>query len=64
MGKEIRLKVPVSGVMKEMLLKSITGEIYVRFYQIEKGKTRLLFEGMGRNAGLDVGGAVDKFSLR
>ncbi|MFX1537827.1 MAG: tocopherol cyclase family protein [Promethearchaeota archaeon] len=64
MGKGIELKVPVFGVMKEGLLESITGEIYVRFYQIEKGKTKLLFEGIGRNAGLDVGGAVDKLPLR
>jgi hypothetical protein len=43
------------GEMTGKVRESLQAEIHIRFY--ERGQ--LLYEGMGRNAGLEVAGAVD-----
>ena len=43
------------------ILESITAKINVKLVELNK-KTgeKVLFEGMGRNAGLDIGGRVEE----
>jgi tocopherol cyclase len=46
---------PIKGEMTGKVSESLQAEIHIRFY--ERGN--LLYEGTGRNAGLEVAGAVD-----
>ena len=46
---------PINGEMVGKLNESLKATIHVRFYE----KDRLVFEGLGRNAGLEAAGNVD-----
>lgn len=47
---------PISGDMVGKVNESLQSEIHVRFFKNEK----LIFEGTGRNAGMEVAGAVEE----
>ena len=56
----VHLPSPVEGSMTGRILESIDAKIHVKLSKIRKGKMEILFEGMGRNAGLDIGGKVEE----
>jgi hypothetical protein len=62
-SKGAELKSPVLGAMEGRLLESITSQIHVKLYKTEKKKEDLIFEGTGRNAGLEIGGEIEKLKL-
>lgn len=55
------LAAPRSGAMDGRIGESLTSEIYVRLCRIESGVERVVFEGCGRNTGLEIEGNIDKF---
>lgn len=60
-SKAVNLHSPVDGSMVGRILESLTSEIYVRLIELnKKERERILFEGTGRNAGLDIGGRVEE----
>ena len=56
----ILLPSPIDGSMTGRILESITAKIYVKLIKLIKKKEKILFEGTGRNAGLDIGGKVEE----
>ncbi|TXT53860.1 MAG: hypothetical protein BAJATHORv1_110052 [Candidatus Thorarchaeota archaeon] len=50
------LRSPVRGSMSGRIIESLTAEIGIRFYELTSSGRRLLFEGTGTNAGLEVVG--------
>ena len=56
----VNLLSPVEGSMTGRILESITAKINVRLVKLSKKSEELIFEGKGRNAGLDIGGKVEK----
>lgn len=57
----IELKSPEIGAMSGRILESLQSEIYVRLFDRTKGD--LIFEGMGINAGVDIGGEVSRIPV-
>ncbi len=60
-SKGVDLASPVEGSMVGRILESITAKIEVKLIELNKKKEeKVIFEGTGRNAGLDIGGRVDE----
>ncbi|MCG3258628.1 MAG: hypothetical protein H7644_02690 [Candidatus Heimdallarchaeota archaeon] len=60
-SKAVNLHSPVDGSMVGRILESLTSEIKVRLIELnKKERESILFEGTGRNAGLDIGGRVEE----
>ncbi|MBD3407982.1 MAG: hypothetical protein GF411_17815 [Candidatus Lokiarchaeota archaeon] len=53
------LRSPVQGSMSGRIIESLTSKISIRFYELTKTSRKLLFEGTGTNAGLEVVGDMD-----
>ena len=56
----VLLPSPIEGSMTGRILESMTAKISVKFIKLNKKKEKILFEGLGRNAGLDIGGRVEE----
>ena len=56
----VNLNSPIEGSMTGRIIESITSKIQLRFIKIAKEGEEVIFEGLGRNAGLDIGGKVDE----
>ncbi len=54
------LRSPVEGLMTGRIIEGLDSSIHVLFYSLGKSKKELIFEGMGRNAGLEVVGDFSK----
>jgi len=54
------LRSPVGGLMTGRILESLDSSIHLRFYDLKKTTKELLFEGVGRNAGLEVVGDLEE----
>ncbi|UCE11013.1 MAG: hypothetical protein JSW61_03520 [Candidatus Thorarchaeota archaeon] len=54
------LRSPVGGLMTGRILESLDSSIRLRFYRLTKTTKELLFEGVGRNAGLEVVGDLEE----
>jgi hypothetical protein len=50
------LRSPVEGLMTGRIIESLDSSIHLRFYEKRNDSKELLFEGEGRNAGLEVVG--------
>jgi hypothetical protein len=50
------LRSPVEGLMTGRIIESLDSTIYLRFYSKEKSRKAMIFEGTGRNAGLEIVG--------
>jgi len=57
---EVQLASPIEGSMTGRILESITAKINVKLIEYKKKEERILFEGQGRNAGLDIGGKINE----
>jgi len=51
---------PVGGLMTGRIIESLDSSIHLRFYTLKNNLKELLFEGIGRNAGLEVVGNLDE----
>ena len=51
---------PKEGSMTGRILESITAELNVKLIEFVDNKEKVIFEDKGRNAGLDIGGEVEK----
>jgi len=51
---------PKEGSMTGRILESITAELHVKLIEFVDNKEKTIFEDKGRNAGLDIGGEVEK----
>jgi hypothetical protein len=49
--------------MDGRIAESMTSEIRVRLSSLEGSRQHLIFEGRGRNAGLEIAGEIGKFAL-
>ncbi|MHA2357576.1 MAG: tocopherol cyclase family protein, partial [Candidatus Heimdallarchaeaceae archaeon] len=56
----VNLQSPVEGSMTGRILESITSQIYVKLVKLNKNTEEIIFEGTGKNAGLDIGGKVEE----
>ncbi|MFX1416696.1 MAG: tocopherol cyclase family protein [Promethearchaeota archaeon] len=54
------LRSPVGGLMIGRILESLDGSIHLRLYDLRNRTKDLLFEGIGRNAGLEVVGNLEE----
>ncbi|TFF68165.1 hypothetical protein EU520_00735 [Candidatus Thorarchaeota archaeon] len=54
------LRSPESGLMDGRIVESLTARIHLRFFEIVDGHERVLFEGTGTNAGLEVVGDMSE----
>lgn len=54
----VDLHSPIEGSMIGRIIESITAKIHVRFIKLSKNGEEVIFEGTGRNSGLDIGGKV------
>jgi hypothetical protein len=54
----VDLHSPVEGSMTGRIIESITAKIHVKFIKLSKKKEEIIFEGIGRNSGLDIGGKI------
>ena len=59
-AKGVNLPSPVEGSMTGRILESITAEVEVKLVEVTKKEEIVIFEGKGRNAGLDIGGRVEE----
>ena len=50
------LRSPVEGLMTGRIIESLDSSIHLKFYSTVKGRKDLVFEGTGRNAGLEIVG--------
>ncbi|MGD0855468.1 MAG: tocopherol cyclase family protein [Dehalococcoidia bacterium] len=55
------LAAPNEGAMEGRIAESMTSEIHVKLCRLERGHERLIFEGSGRNAGLEITGEIARF---
>ena len=46
--------------MLQRVLESLTARLDVRLLAIEDGRERVIFEGAGRHAGLEIVGPIDE----
>ena len=59
-GSSVSLRAPTPGGMTRQIAESIDSSVEVRlFKKIKTGKT-LIYQGMGKNAGLEVEGNIDR----
>ncbi|MCK4769969.1 MAG: hypothetical protein KAT02_06465 [Candidatus Heimdallarchaeota archaeon] len=56
----VDLHSPIEGSMTGRIIESITAKIHAKFVKISKNKEEILFDGNGRNAGLDIGGKIEE----
>jgi hypothetical protein len=56
----VNLHSPVEGSMTGRIIESITSKIHVRFVKISEKVEEVIFEDVGRNAGLDIGGKIEE----
>ncbi len=56
----VQLPSPIDGSMTGRILESITAKIDVKLIELNKKDEIVIFEGVGRNAGLDIGGRVEE----
>ena len=56
----VHLASPVEGSMTGRILESITADVKVKLIAVDKKEEKIIFEGKGRNAGLDIGGKVEE----
>lgn len=54
------LRSPVDGLMTGRIIESLDSSIHLRFYEKKHASKELLFEGVGRNAGLEIVGDLDE----
>jgi hypothetical protein len=54
------LRSPVEGLMTGRIIESLDSSIHLRFYDLKKTTKELLFDGVGRNAGLEVVGNLNE----
>lgn len=59
-AKGVDLPSPIEGSMTGRILESITAQVDVKLIEIWKKGEKVIFEGRGRNAGLDIGGKVEE----
>lgn len=59
-AKAVDLPSPVEGSMTGRILESITAQVDVKLVELGRKEERVIFEGRGRNAGLDIGGKVEE----
>jgi hypothetical protein len=60
-SKGVNLPSPVEGSMVGRILESNTAKIRVKLIELNKKKgDKVIFEGTGRNSGLDIGGRVEE----
>ena len=60
-AKAVNLASPIEGSMVGRISESITAKIKVRLVKLsKKNQEEVVFEGTGRNAGLDIGGRVEE----
>jgi hypothetical protein len=50
------LRSPVEGLMTGRIIESLDSSIHLKFYSTKKSRRDLIFEGTGRNAGLEIVG--------
>jgi len=58
--KGITLRAPILGDMKGRLQESQTADTHARLYHLNKQQEELIFEGIGRNTGLEIAGNRDE----
>ena len=56
----VDLHSPKEGSMTGRILESITAELHVKLIKLRRKEEIILYEGKGRNAGLDIGGKIEK----
>ena len=56
----VDLHSPIEGSMTGRIIESITAKIHVRFIKLSEGGEEEVFEGVGRNSGLDIGGKIEE----
>ncbi|WNJ17309.1 tocopherol cyclase family protein [Pontibacter sp. G13] len=54
------LKSPIAGDMRGRVNESMNARVEVQLTSLSGGQSQLIFEGTGRNAGLEVGGQVEE----
>lgn len=60
-SKDAPLAAPRLGSMEGRIAESMTSEVRVRLSRLERGRQYVIFEGAGRNAGLEIVGDIGKF---
>jgi tocopherol cyclase len=60
-SKDALLAAPKAGAMEGRIAESMTSEISVRLCSLDHGRETVIFEGKGRNTGLEIAGEVSKF---
>ena len=60
-AQAVQLASPIDGSMTGRILESIDSTIRVKLLKLGK-KKEILFNGTGRNAGLDIGGKVEEIN--
>jgi tocopherol cyclase len=61
-AKDAPLASPRLGSMNGRVAESMTSEVRVTMVSMERGCPRVLFEGKGSNAGLEIAGDIGKFA--
>jgi hypothetical protein len=57
------LRSPVEGLMTGRIVESLDSSIHLRFYDTEYSDSKPVFEGTGRNAGLEVVGNLEEIDV-
>jgi tocopherol cyclase len=60
-SKDAPLAAPMLGSMEGRIAESMTSQIRVRLSRLERDRQHLIYDGMGRNAGLEIAGDIAKF---
>ena len=55
------LAAPKAGAMEGRIAESMTSEIHVKLFRRDQAREEVIFEGNGRNAGLEIAGEIGKF---
>ena len=56
----VDLASPIEGSMTGRILESITAQVDIKLVEFNRKGDKVIFEGRGRNAGLDIGGKVEE----
>jgi tocopherol cyclase len=59
-SKGAELAAPIMGKMEGRILESITAKIHIKLFNIKKKTEQLIFDDIGTNAGLEIGGKIEK----